>query len=59
MEEIICNVNGTKVRRTGTSLQEGEAFGYDIPVRPAVSGDKDIDAMERVMYMERIAIDAM
>ena len=24
----------------------GEAFEYDIPVRPAVSGDKDIDAMD-------------
>ena len=33
----------------------GEAFEYDIPVRPAVSGDKDIDAMERAMYMERMA----
>ena len=32
-----------------------EAFEYDIPVRPAVSGDKDIDAMERAMYMERMA----
>ena len=33
----------------------GEAFEYDISVRPAVSGDKDIDAMDRAMYMERMA----
>ena len=33
----------------------GEAFEYDIPVRPAVSGDKNTDAMERTLYMERMA----
>ena len=52
MEEIICNVNWTKVRRTDASLQDG---GSDIPVRPAVSGNKDIDAMKRAMFMERMA----
>ena len=30
-------------------------FEYDIPVRPAVSGDKNTDAMERTLYMERMA----
>ena len=33
----------------------GEAFEYDVPVRPAVSGVVDTDSMERTMYMERMA----
>ena len=30
----------------------GEAFEYDIPVKPAVSGDNDIDAMERAKAIQ-------
>ena len=32
-----------------------EAFEYDIPSKPVVSGDEDTDVMERAMYMERMA----
>ena len=46
---------GQKFGELAQVYRTGEAFGYDIHVRPAVSGDKDIDAMERAMYMERMA----
>ena len=46
---------GQKYGELAQVYRTGEAFEYDIPVRPAVSGDKDIDAMERAMYMERMA----
>ena len=32
-----------------------EAFEYDIPSKPVVSGDEDTDVMVRAMYMERMA----
>ena len=46
---------GQKYGELAQVYRTGEAFEYDIPVRPAVSGDNDIDAMERAMYMERMA----
>ena len=46
---------GQKCGELAQVYRMGEAFGYDIHVRPAVRGDKDIDAMERAMYMERMA----
>ena len=38
-----------------TSNRIGEAFEYDNLIKPFVSGDKNTDAMERAMYMERMA----
>ena len=46
---------GQKYGELAQVYRTGEAFKYDIPVRPAISGDNDIDAMERAMYMERMA----
>ena len=46
---------GQKYGEVAQVYRTGEAFEYDIPVRPAVSGENDIDAMERAMYMERMA----
>ena len=46
---------GQKYGELAQVYRTGEAFEYDIPVRRTVSGDKDIDAMERAMYMEHMA----
>ena len=32
-----------------------EDYEYDTPSKPTISGDEDTDAMERAMYMERMA----
>ena len=46
---------GQKYGGLAQVYRTGEAFECDIPSKPVVSGDEDIDVMERAMYMERMA----
>ena len=46
---------GQKYGELAQVYRTGEALEYDIPSKPTISGDEDTDAMERTMYMERMA----
>ena len=46
---------GQKYGELAQVYRTGEAFEYDNPTKPVVSGDNHADAMERDMYMERMA----
>ena len=44
---------GQKYGELAQVFRTGEAFEYDVPIRPAVSGVVDTDSMERTMYMAK------